>query len=105
MWDLASWTLHRFDAAKATLFAVRPQAYLVERVAACQKYCGRPVAGEWLKANSTSHRWERHNHNPFNRKKQTPGPKRFADGWDTHHTHMSGHCNYLKIHTMKTIVV
>ena len=103
--QLASWTLHRFDAVKATRFAALLQAYLVERVEACQRYCGLPVAGQWLEANSTSHRWERHNHNPFNRKKQSLGPKHFTDGWDTHHTDMTGHCNYLKIHTMKTIAV
>jgi hypothetical protein len=103
--QLASWTLHCFDAVKATRFAALLQAYLVELVEASQRYCGRPAAVQWLAANSTSHRWQRLYHNPFNCKKQTLGPKHFTEGWDTHHTDMSGHCNYLKIYTMKTIVV
>ena len=93
--QLAGWTPHCFDAVKATRVAALLQAYLVERVEASQSYCGRPVSGQWLGANSTSHRWEL---------MQTRGPEHCTDGCDTHHTHMSGRCDYLKIHTMKMIV-
>ena len=103
--QLASWTLHRFDAVKATRFAARLQAYFVNLVEAWQRHCGRPVADQWLEANSTSHRWVLHNHNALKCKKQSLGPKHFTDGWDTHHTDMIGHCNYFKIHKMKTIAV
>ena len=102
--QLASWTLHRFDAVKFTRFAALLQAFHVELVEASQWYCGRPAAVQWSEANSTIHRCGGHHHNPFNSKKQTLGPKHFTEGWDTHHTDMC-HCNYLKIYTMKTIVV
>ena len=96
MCQLASWTLHRFDAVKATRLAALLQAFLVERVEAWQRYCGRPVAGQWLAANRTRHRWDRHNNNPFKCKKQSLGPKHFIDGWDTHysdHDQTHGHEN------------
>lgn len=62
------------------------QAYLVECVEAWQRYRGRPVAGQRLEANRTSHRCDWLNNNPLQCRKQSLGPNHFIDGWDTHHT-------------------
>ena len=97
--------IHRFDAVNVTRCVPLLHAFLVERVQAFQRYCGLPVAGQWLEAHSTIYRWGRHNHNPFNCDKPILGPKHFTDGRVTHHTDMIGYCNYLKNHTMKTIAV